>query len=142
MAVVLISLLYLVLTDGKAELRITGNNPTDFAVSVLHETILGGVQCYTLDGNKPLTLDVNDNEAVVILARLDGGLIGSAVLSVDTSQSEMIGAIALPSAVSGIIFNQSEFGCAPCQEEQSQSDLQAVAQALNETLQKVEEARL
>ena len=143
MLVTLISLLYLVLDCGKAALRISGNNPSDVEVSILHETILGKVELHALPGgDKPLQLNVNDNESLVILARLEGILIGSAVLNIDTGQAEMAGAIAMPSAVSGVIISQDEFGCAPCNnEEQSQSDLQVVAEELNETLRKVEAAR-
>ena len=95
MLVTLISLLYLVLDCGKAALRISGNNPSDVEVSILHETILGKVELHALPGgDKPLQLNVNDNESLVILARLEGILIGSAVLNIDTGQAEMAGAIA------------------------------------------------
>lgn len=125
----LFSLLFLILGDGRAVLRITGHNPAPMDITVIHETIFGKAELYTLPGNGTLTLNVRDNEAILLLCRIDSGLVASAVLAVDTGQAEVIGAIAMPSAVSGVIFDQDEFGHAS--HGRQRDDLQA-AEVLHE----------
>jgi hypothetical protein len=106
---ILLTILYVCFGDYKASLRIRGNNDADLALTVIHDGIFCLTQHNIAGDGETDALIVQDNENIIILARRDSIVIGSAVFQVDTSLPESTPLVLRPCAVTNMDIDQCDY---------------------------------